>query len=131
MFGVRFKDGAFPAKALAPAGIRILGALDGIARLINQDIIVTCSDGDHPPTDPHSLGEAFDVRTHDLPHGITPQTLLREVIERLEDPGEQAAAVPGITIPNLAIHRFYAQIENIGQPNEHLHVQRRNGTVYA
>jgi len=127
MTGIRFKDGVLPIRVLAPAGVRLLGALDGLARRFGHDLTITCADKEHPPTDPHSTGEAFDVRTHDL-NAATKQAILHELLIDLSD--NPLDDVPTPVSIGLATKRFYAQLENPGQPNEHLHCQRRNRTVY-
>lgn len=128
MNGVRFKDGVLPIRMLAPAGVRILAALDVTARRLKRDLIVTCADRDHPPSDPHSTGEAMDVRTHDL-DDETKRTILREVMVELQNDATMDA--PIATDIGLATLHFYGQIEKPNQPGEHLHVQRRRFTVYA
>lgn len=132
MVGVLFKDGVLPIGRLAPAGGRILGALDVMARRLQHNLTVTCADKEHGPTDPHTSGEAFDVRTHDLADD-TKAALLHELMIELSDNPSTDVPKPIVSVPltNLATTRFYAQIENHGQPDEHLHVQRRNNTVYA
>jgi hypothetical protein len=129
MNGVRFKGGVLPIKP-APAGIRILGALDRTARRLKRDLIVTCADKEHPPNDPHSTGEAFDVRTHDMPDDDTKRTVLRELMLDLQTEGD-AMDAPIVTGIGLSTLHFYGQIEHPNEPNEHLHVQRRKGTTYA
>jgi hypothetical protein len=131
VYGVLFKDGVLPIAKLAPAGVRILGVLDALARRLQYTIVVTCADKEHGPADPHSLGEAFDIRTHDMSDDAK-QALFHELmIELADDPIADAPKVlTTVNMPNLATTRFYAQIEHAGQPNEHLHVQRRNNTVY-
>lgn len=128
MNGVRFKAGVLPIKTLAPAGVRILGALDATARQLKRDLIVTCADRDHPPEDPHTLGEAFDVRTHDLPDD-TKQTVLRELMLELQT--DSLMDAPIATSGGLATLHFFGWIESANQPGEHLHVQRRRATTYA
>jgi hypothetical protein len=131
MYGVVFKAGVLPIGTLAPAGVRILGALDGLARQLQHTLTVTCADKAHGPTDEHTLGEAFDVRTHDLGED-TKQALLHELLIALSDNASTDVPKPvvSVSMPNLATQRFYAQLENHGQPDEHIHVQRRKHTVY-
>lgn len=129
MNGIRFKDGVLPIAHLAPAGVRILGSLDTTARRFGVDLLVTCADKEHPAADPHSTGEAFDVRTHDLPDEQK-RMILRSVMLDLSDDGNpQDAPVP--TSGGLATLNFFGWIEHPGEPGEHLHVQRRKATVYA
>jgi hypothetical protein len=128
MNGVRFKAGVLPIKP-APAGVRILGALDATARRLKLDLVVTCADKEHPPSDPHSAGEAMDVRLHDF-DDATKRLVLREVMLELQNEGDMLDA-PIPTNIGLATLHFYGQIEKPNDPAVHLHVQRRAGTTYA
>jgi hypothetical protein len=98
-------------QVIAPGGFRILAALDMAAQALNHDITITSgTDGQHSgPDDPHHRGEAYDVRTHDLPDK---QALLNELNDLL-----------GTTA-------FYAFIEDAGTENEHIHCQVTRGTVF-
>ena len=106
---VRVKDGVLFTK-IAPGGFRILAALEDAADRIFHDLTITSAcDGEHSgPNDPHPRGEAYDVRSKDLPD---PQLALKAIQDFL---GE----------------RFFAWIEDAGQDNEHIHVQIRKGSVY-
>lgn len=126
MYGVIFKIDC-DTRILGKAGVRILGVLDSLARTLGHDIQVTCANEGHKPPDPHVSGEAFDVRTHDWSSDHR-EAVLHALISALAD---DAADVPAPTAIGLATKRFYAQLENPGQPTEHIHVQRRNYTVYA
>lgn len=130
--GVTFKDGVLPIGKLAPAGVRLLGALDVMARRLGHAFVITCADKEHGDKDPHTLGEAFDVRTHDLPEDVKDALLHELMIELCDDPTTDAPkTLTTVNMPNLATKRFFSQLENAGQANEHLHCQRRNNTVYA
>ena len=65
---LRVKDGVQFTK-IAPGGFRILAGLDNVCRTVPFDLVITSAcDGEHSgPADPHHRGEAFDVRSHDLP----------------------------------------------------------------
>lgn len=65
---VRLKDGVVLAP-LTPALIRLLAVIDQGARLLGRDLTVTCGREAHPPSDPHTLGAAIDLRAKDLPDG--------------------------------------------------------------
>lgn len=97
----------------APAGFRILEALKRVSKTMNTDLTITSgSDGVHSgPTDPHRLGEAYDVRTKDL----TPAGRSELLAWLRTDLGSQ----------------FYVFLESAGTPNEHLHAQRRANTTYT
>ncbi len=58
---VRLKDGV-RLDGLRPAGIRILSAVDNCARVLGLDQTVTCGREGHGPNDPHTLGNALDLR---------------------------------------------------------------------
>lgn len=98
---------------LAPAGARILEVLKQIAAPSPLDITITsAADGTHSgPADPHHSGEAFDVRTH----GLSPEQIIRFL-------GDIRIRLGG---------RFYAFVEDPNGPNEHIHIQKRKGTVYT
>lgn len=126
MNGVRFKAGVLPIKP-APAGVRILGALDATARRLKIDLTVTCADKDHPPSDPHTLGCAFDVRTHDFPDELK-RTILRELMIELQN--DHPMDTPVATGIGLSTLYFFAQIEKPNEPGEHLHAQLRRFVTY-
>ena len=107
---VRVKDGV-QFTTIAPAGFHILAAIDNAAAFIAHDLTITSAcDGEHSgPDDPHHRGEAYDVRTHDLPDK---QLALQAIINRL---GEL---------------KFFAFIEDPETDNEHIHVQIRKGIMY-
>jgi hypothetical protein len=98
---------------IAPAGARILEVLKQLAPLLTYDITITSgTDGKHSgPTDPHKLGEAYDLRTN----GLT---------------GEQVYGMLH-AIKSALGARFFAFLEGAGTTNAHLHVQRRKGTTYT
>lgn len=96
---------------IAPAGFRILAAIDAAAMTLGHDVTITSGcDGCHSgQTDPHHSGEAYDVRTKDVPDATA---LLREILRR------------------LGTEYFFAFIESPGTGNEHIHAQRKRGTIY-
>ena len=109
--GVTFDtDGYGRKSAPAPGGIRIVAAIDAVAKSLDHDVTITSvCDGLHSgPEDPHPLGNAVDVRTHDL---VDPQKFLAELKFELGP-------------------AFYAFIEDPGEPNEHIHAQVSKGTVF-
>ena len=98
---------------LAEAGARIMSALEEASEMLEKDLTLTCTTGDHPPTDPHSNGNAIDIRTRDLEDAE--KAWLREYL-RIQL-GRQ----------------FYVAQEMDDTPGataEHLHVQLRKGVVY-
>lgn len=63
---VRFKAGVRITGCPSPAQCRILGELDTTARAMGCDLLVTCGEEAHGPSDPHTLRKAFDVRVEDF-----------------------------------------------------------------
>lgn len=126
MYGLLFKSTVIlkPSKA----GARLLGALDTSARRLKYDLVVTCGAEGHPPDDPHSRGDAFDVRTHDL-REEDKLILLREVMIELSD-GDNVLDAPMPASGGLGTLHFWGWIEHPNDVNEHLHVQVRKFTVY-
>ena len=114
---VRVKPGVQFA-TIAPGGFRILAAFESAADRIAHDITITSgTDGEHSgPDDPHHRGEAYDIRTHDLPDALLCLNAIKDYLAIPEDQQEGS--------------RFFAWIEQAGTDNEHIHVQVRKGTVY-
>lgn len=110
-----------------PAGARLLGSIDRVARTWPTDLTITSGSDSHPPTDPHTLGRAFDLRTHDLADGGKRQ-LLDQILLDLCDGGADyptAMPLPGIWLAMATAH-WFGQVEEYQQPDEHLHVQSRH-----
>lgn len=99
---------------VAPAGFVILQALKTVSAGVAVDLTITsATDGAHAgPTDPHKLGEAYDVRSHDFD---------------AETKGRVLAAI----IAALGRDRFFAFLEAPGTPHEHFHLQRKKGTTFT
>lgn len=122
---LRVKDGV-SFDRIDPAGFRLLGSLDRVARSMHNDLTITCGSDSHPASDPHTLGRAYDVRTHDLT-AEQKSFLLRGLMLDLQE-AENDAPVP--VGGGLATTRFFAFIEDPGRDNEHLHAQQRKGVSY-
>lgn len=107
---VRVKEGVQFA-VIAPGGFVILAAIQMAAIALSRDLIITSgTDGEHSgPDDPHHRGEAYDVRTNDVP--------------------DRNAELMAIKL-GLPPANFFAFIEDEGTENEHIHAQVRKGTVY-
>jgi hypothetical protein len=121
------KDGVKFSR-IAPAGFRILGALERTARRLSVDLIITCACEAHAQHDPHSLGEAYDVRTRTLTDDQKRAVLCEVLLDLQNDANPQDA--PIATSGGLATLHFFGWIEHPGEPTEHLHFQRRKGTTY-
>lgn len=124
-YGLLVKPGVSFA-VIAPAGFRLLSALDTTARRLKLTLTITCGCDSHPPDDPHSTGEAYDVRTHDL-SGADKRRLMKALMDELmTDTLDTPTPVSG----GFGTRQFWGWIEHLGTPTEHLHVQRRNFTTY-
>ncbi len=126
VFGLLIKDGV--RFKLTKASGRIIGALDSTCRNLKMDLTITCGAEAHPDQDPHTLGEAFDIRTHDIEDEVTKRALIRIILSYLQDGNSDIIAEVGT---GLATFRFYAQLEFLGTPSEHIHIQRRKGATYS
>ena len=110
--GVVYYKAGVSFDVIAPAGFRILGALDQFAKQFFDLWITSACDGAHSgPMDPHKLGKAFDVRTHGFSQGQKYQ-LISEVMRV------------------LGWEHFYGFLEAAGTANEHAHFQQAKGTVF-
>ena len=122
---IRFKLGVELTR-MDPAGVRLIGSLDRVARSMPVDLTVTCGCEGHPASDPHTLGRAYDVRTHDL----TPDQkdfVLRGMLLDLQESDTDA---PVAVSDGLATTRFFGWLEHPGEDDEHLHVQQRKGVTF-
>lgn len=107
---VRVKEGV-EFSVIAPGGFMILAAIQNATATISHDLTITSgTDGLHSgPNDPHHRGEAYDVRTNDLP--------------------DKQAALAAI-LAKLPPENFFVFIEDPGTVNEHIHGQVKKGTIY-
>ena len=124
-YAVWFKAGC-ATTTIAPSGVRILGALERCAQVLQHDLVITCGCDSHPPDDPHSKGQAFDVRTHDL----TPaqkQSLLGAMMQALsEGPQDVISPKDG----GYVTGHFFGWLEHPGEDGEHFHFQQRNSVAF-
>jgi hypothetical protein len=133
MGALQFKPGVIPGP-LTLAGAAILGALARTAIALPFDLVVTsAADGPHSgPDDPHHLGNAFDVRSHEIPE---PQktAVLKLVMHDLSTSTHQMGRNPILVAAGegLATECFYGELEAPGEPNEHFHFQLRKGRAFA
>ena len=131
---LRIKDGVslcdptdYPQALVAPAGFRLLGSIDRVLRTKPYDLWLTSgTDGTHSgPADPHKLGEAYDLGNHAVSldeHRLFVHALIRDLME--------ADDTLFVTSGGWATNHFFAFVEDPGTPNQHIHCQRRKGTVY-
>lgn len=105
------------------AGIALLAAFWRAAQDLQRDLTITSgADGAHSgATDPHHLGNAFDVRSHDfLPS--EKDSFVRQVLNYLGAVSPQ----DGGYVTNF----FFGWLEQAGTANEHFHFQLRRGVQY-
>jgi hypothetical protein len=112
---------------LAPAGWVLVDAVKQAARTLKLGVVITCGRDAHPLGDPHTTGEALDLRTKDLT-ADQKQALLRAIMLGVQRGPLDA---PMETNSGLATAHFFGGIEHAGESNEHLHVQRRKATVFT
>lgn len=114
---------------LAPAGARILSAIAEAAAVVGVDLTITNGTEGHGPTDPHTTGEAIDVRTAGLPTDVLVGLVL-EVQQRLGTAFTVLYEVPSPSaVPDPRLLTVYYL--NPGASASHLHIQRKKGTVYS
>lgn len=112
---------------ISPAGFRILGALESAARALDLNLIITCGTEDHPADDPHTRGEAYDIRVRDLSveNMISVIHFLHEAF--VPDAFTVLLETPiGFSDPRLVAIQYL----NPQASGPHLHVQPKKGTVY-
>jgi hypothetical protein len=119
----------------------ILDALQRASETLSIDLTITSgTDGAHSgPTDPHHLGRAYDVRSHDLSNK---DAVLLSVMQALNDGPVsttqelkrsiwvvQPDGSPREQGEGLITARFFGWLEAEGTPNEHFHFQWRHGVA--
>lgn len=107
---VKVKEGV-SFSTIAPGGFRILASIEHAVEVIAHDLTITSAcEGEHSgPNDPHHRGEAYDVRTQDLPDKHLALTAIMNFLGEI---------------------RFFGFIENQDGPNEHIHLQVKHGMLY-
>jgi hypothetical protein len=123
---VRVKDGV-TFNMGPPAGFRLLGAIERLAFYLGHDVTISCGSEDHPPSDPHSEGEAFDisVRTFDA---VTVKSLLLWLKNDLGPLFTVLYEVPTALEASSVLSGL--ETVNPQATGNHVHAQRRKGTVY-
>lgn len=117
--GVRFD-------VIAPAGFRILAALDLAAQDCLTDLMITCGTDSHALPDPHPLGEAYDVSVHTLSaqHISDVKAHLEDTLGPLFTVLYEVQEVP--SDPTL---RSIAYV-NVQATGPHFHIQRKKDTTF-
>lgn len=113
MIGVTTAKEGVLFEKIAPAGFRILSAIDQVSQALSVNLVITSgTDGLHSgPNDPHHRGEAFDVRSQSFNVDLK-QQILDGIMRR------------------LGFDRFYGFLESEATANEHFHFQTKKGTTY-
>lgn len=125
MFVVRARPSVKFA-TIAPAGFRILSAIDQAAQQCGVNLTVTAGTDSHQSPDPHCSGEAFDVSVQ----GLTPAQIvdvrasLATTLGPLFTVLYERPDVP--TDPALKAIAFV----NTKATGPHLHIQRKKGTQF-
>jgi hypothetical protein len=101
---------------ITPALLHMLGTLERVSRemfgLPDEGLVITSgSDGTHMEGSKHYTGEAIDLRSKTL--NATMRSSLITTLRRELGP------------------QFTVLLEDVGQPNEHLHVQLRKGRRFT
>jgi hypothetical protein len=114
---------------IAPAGFRILSALDQAAAARGTVLTLTCTNTGHDPTDPHSRGCAYDIRTID--QDIVTLALVVEDLVRTLGPAftilYEVQEPPAMKLPLVLDARLYVNAHATGP---HLHIQPKRGTEW-
>lgn len=111
---------------IAPAGARIIAALDAATKVLGFDLWISSGTEGHGPRSPHARGEAYDVSVKDMtiPVILKAKQYLELVL------GTRFTVVYVVprhpTDPNLL--SIVSVNENAAEP--HLHIQVKKGTVY-
>lgn len=122
---LRRKDASVVLDPIAPAGGAILAAAAMAATTIKCDLVITCGSEGHPPTDPHTLGEAIDIRTSDLSEGqlLALYHALKTTLGPKFTVLYEVKAKPAGVLGSIAYVNTHASAP-------HLHIQRAKNTRY-
>lgn len=115
---------------IAPAGFVILDAIREASMRTRLDLTITCGTEAHPPTDPHSTGEAVDVRTKAFTMDEKVK-ILDTIMRVLAEWHGEAVITLSTSGVQLATSQFFGQLEHVGGVQEHAHIQRRKNTIYT
>jgi hypothetical protein len=108
------------------AGVHILAALDRAAPVCRLSLEITCGTGEHPPGDPHTRGEAFDVSVAGIPPSVIVQlkTYLENILGSAFTVLYECPTTP--TEPQLAPIAYI----NPKATGCHIHIQPKKGTTW-
>lgn len=122
------KDDTVRFDVFASGGLRILVALAHAARQTAWDWRISCGTEGHPPTDPHSRGEAYDLSLATFPDTAA---IVAAYHDLKADLG--AAFTVLFEVPYLQTDSALASIAyvNADATARHFHIQVRKGTTYS
>lgn len=120
-----------PGAMLGPAHFRLKAAWEAVARRWGLILQITAgTNGQHSgPDDPHTWGNAFDVRAHTLTEANKP-LVLQAVLKELSDSPTDDPVLPNGD-QGYCTKLFYAFLEDPATPQEHFHSQLRHGRDYT
>lgn len=127
---LRSKDGVQFA-VIRPGGFEILSALVTLAGMQGTDLEITCGTEGHPPTDHHTLGEAYDLSIQ----GLTGDQVL-SLCQRLKASlGLQFTVLYEVPSLGQVLHTNVGSLSpylyvNAGATAPHVHVQVKIGETY-
>lgn len=116
--GVRFDR-------IAPAGFKILAVLQSATFIFDRDLTITCGTEGHPATDPHTRGDAYDVRVL----GMADATILAFVDYLTTHLGPLFTVLYEVPTKPAGVLASIATV-NPGASAPHVHVQVRKGVTY-
>jgi hypothetical protein len=122
---VRLKPGA-EVRVLAPAGVRILAAIDRAAQHLETVAIVTSGSEERgrKPTDPHMTGEAFDVSVAEWDEAMV-RAVYRSLRSTLGAGFTVLLEAPALVDVGGLRDLVYRSANATGV---HFHIQRKKGT---
>lgn len=120
------KDGV-KFDVIAEGGARILTALARYAAKVSFPIVISCGSEGHPPDDPHSTGNAFDVSLKTLPNS---QAILAARASLVQDLGSMFTVL--FECPEKPDDPLLQSIAYINPEATapHFHIQVRKGAAY-
>ena len=107
---------------------RLIAAVDRVAENSPFDLTVTGGSEDHPIRDPHTLGRALDLRSHDFSDDEKRDVMRAILWELADEPPEDVSSRNGKWLA-LETDEWFMQLEDHEGANEHIHVQRRNHAI--
>ena len=125
MFVTRVRAGV-TFDVIAPAGFRLLAAIDRLTTVVPHDVIITSGTDSHTAPDPHATGEAYDIGVS----GWTPGEILAALLFL------QTTLGPAFTVlyevPRLPLDPALAAVAyvNVKATGPHFHLQRCKGTSW-